>query len=221
MTDAESVARGIADRWTCIGEDRAVKFLIKEIATALRDRYDAGYADACRIVHDRADAEGYRRGYEEGSEFQMKMRIRDATERNQEPKCDGECGKECKTCWPTQETRAEKILAVARMAHPTSKSLDEALVSIRTELDAAVREAEEPWKILCENQLVGLKVASECERIGDEIAHKLCEQDCECSKKGFAAAREKAAGIVKKSEQGMWLDIIAERIMAMAPEEGK
>lgn len=102
MTDAESVARGIADRWTCIGEDRAVKFLIKEIATALRDRYDAGYADACRIVHDRADAEGYRRGYEEGSEFQMKMRIRDATERNQEPKCDGECGKECKTCWPTK-----------------------------------------------------------------------------------------------------------------------
>lgn len=94
---------------------------------------------------------------------------------------------------------------------------------VTSHLNEAVLEAEEPWKILCENQLVGLKVASECERIGDEIAHKLCEQDCECSKKGFASAQEKAEeSIPFQCDCGC-----AERIRnmtsetSMGPEAGK
>lgn len=72
MTDAESVARGILD--ICEGMhieslSEHGKQVIDKIATVLRDRYDAGYADACRIVHDRADAEGYRRGVEEAANF--------------------------------------------------------------------------------------------------------------------------------------------------------
>lgn len=87
MKDADQIARRIAPCWqlqvknclcpTCV--------LVPLIAIALREMYQQGQDDGSDAKFEAtikaADAEGYRRGYEEGSEFQMKMRVRDQIER--------------------------------------------------------------------------------------------------------------------------------------------
>lgn len=109
MTDkAEDMARGIADN--CIHSDEIEDMeyeyvnrdeLAKAIAAALRaygEQRTIGLVDlsVVKAAIKKADAEGYRRGY------QAALRHTKTRQRVQDVRCDGECSKECKTCWPTE-----------------------------------------------------------------------------------------------------------------------
>lgn len=101
MKDADQIARGIADDilagWSLPGMSIGHQIkngclegeLRQKIASAMRE-YGEDLLMSKRLmsfeVHnnlvEKADADGYLRGYHEATEWQMKMRIQDAKERS-------------------------------------------------------------------------------------------------------------------------------------------